>query len=364
MKSIVFYISGHGFGHSSRMAEVINTLLRRDPSLKIIVKTSAPRWFFREQVSSPFRFFRKQYDVGVIQAHSLALDPGETLLNYASFLRRAPTILEEELKFLKRVRPSLIVGDIPPLAFRIAARAGLPSLAVSNFSWDWIYEPYLEKHPRYRGLLASIREDYRQADLLLRLPFSGKMDAFRERRDIPLIARRADLSRARIRKLLKLPAAKPLILLSFGGFRVGPEYYRSLPFHRDLTWLASERVGDEFSGILNLNRERLKKLGLSYPHLVKAADIVITKPGYGIVSECIANRTGMLYTSRGNFREYSYLVRGIKKYLPSRFISQAKLKAGDLREEVEYLLNAPAAFPPISLKGAEAASEIIESYLA
>ena len=32
---------------------------------------------------------------------------------------------------------------------------------------------------------------------------------------------------------------------------------------------------------------------------MRAADVVVTKPGYGIISECIANDTAILYTSRG-----------------------------------------------------------------
>ena len=35
--------------------------------------------------------------------------------------------------------------------------------------------------------------------------------------------------------------------------------------------------------------------------LVGAADAVVSKPGYGIISECIANETAILYTSRGHF---------------------------------------------------------------
>ena len=34
----------------------------------------------------------------------------------------------------------LVVGDVPPLAFEAAAEAGVDSVAVANFSWDWIYE--------------------------------------------------------------------------------------------------------------------------------------------------------------------------------------------------------------------------------
>ena len=44
--------------------------------------------------------------------------------------------------------------------------------------------------------------------------------------------------------------------------------------------------------------------GYRYEDLVRAVDVVATKPGYGIISECIANDTALLYTSRGHFAEY------------------------------------------------------------
>ena len=45
-QAIVFYISGHGFGHASRSIEVINAILARRPETRIGVRTSAPRWLF------------------------------------------------------------------------------------------------------------------------------------------------------------------------------------------------------------------------------------------------------------------------------------------------------------------------------
>ena len=43
---------------------------------------------------------------------------------------------------LQRVDARLVVGDIPPLAFAAAARARVPSVALGNFTWDWIYGDY------------------------------------------------------------------------------------------------------------------------------------------------------------------------------------------------------------------------------
>ena len=49
--------------------------------------------------------------------------------------------------------------------------------------------------------------------------------------------------------------------------------------------------------------------------LVRAADVVVTKPGYGIISEAIANDAALLYTSRGRFVEYDVLVKEMPRYL-------------------------------------------------
>ncbi|MDP8215527.1 MAG: hypothetical protein RAO92_02505 [Candidatus Euphemobacter frigidus] len=363
MKTVIFYISGHGFGHASRMAEVINALIRDHPDLKIFIKTSAPEWFFQEQIPGRFLFSRLECDTGVIQSDSLNLDPRRSLESYAGFLAGREKRATAEVRFLRGEGPGLIVGDIPPLAFAAADDAGIPSLGVANFSWDWIYEPYLDRYPEYRYLLTSIRSDYRKAGLLLRLPFAGEMTEFAEIRDVPLIARRSRRSKHEIKEMLSLPDDRPLIILSFGGFSLGEEYYRRLTGIKDLIWLASERVGFDLEGSRNIRREELHRLGLGYPDLVKAADVVVTKPGYGILSECIANRTRMLYTSRGEFREYPILVEGIKRYLPSAFISQDKLRSGDIKEELFQLLEMPENYPPISLDGAQTCAEIIAGYL-
>ena len=360
MQPIIFYISGHGFGHSSRMAVVINELLRREPERKIIIKTSAPEWFFREQITGPITFSPLECDIGVIQSDSLNLDPPASLKAYADFLSNRKPVIEAELQFIREINPGLIIGDIPPLAFAVAQAAGIPSLAIGNFCWDWIYEPYIESYPEYRYIIPTIRDDYGKADLLLRLPFSGDMDAFPLIRDIHLIARRSHRSPGEVRDLLGLPKDIPMIILSFGGFWLGEDYYRKLSKIDDCIWLASERVAFNLPSIRNVDREELHKLKLGYPDLVSAADVVVTKPGYGILSECIANRTKMLYTSRGKFREYPILVEGVEKHLPSAFISQEKLKTGDFREELFQLLNEPDIFTPLPINGAETVVEIIE----
>ena len=85
----------------------------------------------------------------------------------------------------------------------------------------------------------------------------------------------------------------------------------------------------------------------------------ITKPGYGIISESIANDTAILYTSRGRFVEYDVLVREMPRYLRAQFIEQRDLLRGNWSGALEALLQQPAPPEKPALNGADVAAEEI-----
>jgi L-arabinokinase len=86
---------------------------------------------------------------------------------------------------------------------------------------------------------------------------------------------------------------------------------------------------------------------------------VVTKPGYGIISEAIANDAALLYTSRGHFVEYDVLVREMPRYLRARFITQADLLKGNWSEALDALLAQPPPPERPELNGAEVAADEI-----
>jgi len=69
--------------------------------------------------------------------------------------------------------------------------------------------------------------------------------------------------------------------------------------------------------------------------------VVITKPGYGTLSECIANDTAVVYTSRGRFAEYDVLVREMPKYLRCAYLDNQSLLAGRWQAALDAALAAP-----------------------
>ena len=88
--------------------------------------------------------------------------------------------------------------------------------------------------------------------------------------------------------------------------------------------------------------------------------MVVTKPGFGIVSECIANNKPIIYSDRKNFKEYPVLVEAIETYCRQAFIPNAKLYAGELDRALQEVETAPESQTQIARGGAEiAANEIL-----
>jgi hypothetical protein len=111
-----------------------------------------------------------------------------------------------------------------------------------------------------------------------------------------------------------------------------------------------------------LDEQALYAAGYRYEDLVAAVDIVVTKPGYGIIAECVANNSAILYTSRGHFPEYDVLVREMPRWLRCGFISNEDLLAGRWQEALDQLRDQPAAPERIGTDGAERAVDQILKY--
>src|SRR5436190_9344511 len=127
--AIVFYISGHGFGHASRQVEIINAFAASRPDVKIFVRSSASPALLARTIRAPYTLWPAPSDTGVIQRSSLAQDERASLDAAWAFHRSLDDRAQADAEILKRANVRLVVGDIPPLAFATAASAGMPSIA-------------------------------------------------------------------------------------------------------------------------------------------------------------------------------------------------------------------------------------------
>jgi len=238
------------------------------------------------------------------------------------------------------------VGDIPPLAFAAARAAGLPSVAVGNFTWDWIYAGYREAIADRPGLVPAIRRAYGHASLALRLPMWGGFDDWRSPIvDVPFVARHSAREAADVRDAIGVPTGNRLALASFGG--LGISGLPLEPLGRLKGWsvvttsYALDAVGQPPPGVCVLEDVSVYGRGFRYEDLVRAADVVVTKPGYGIIAECLANDAAILYTDRGHFAEYDVLVAAMPSVVRCRYMPREDLLHGRWQAHLDAVLMQP-----------------------
>jgi L-arabinokinase len=357
-----FYISGHGFGHASRQIQIINAVGARRPGVPIFLRTSAARWLLDRTITPPFIVDPEPCDIGVIQIDSLRLDARATIEQAREFYRTIDERAEMEAAKLREHNVALVISDAPPLASAAAAAAGVRSIVVSNFTWDWIYEEYREHLSSAPDLIPTIQKAYRHACAAWRLPMHGGFETFDTIVDVPFVARHARHDREDTRMRLGLPAMdRRLALLSFGGYGVSDLDLSSLDCVDmwEVVVTGTTAPGSMPRGVYFIYEQHIYDCGLRYEDLVHAVDAVVTKPGYGIISECIANETPIVYTSRGRFPEYDVLVREMPRYVRNAYIDQADLRTGRWRAALDAAVNAPAPPERPATNGAAAIAEMI-----
>src|SRR5688500_13176797 len=106
-----------------------------------MARTTVPPWLFA-RAHSAVHLHAIETDTGLAQIDSLRFDERESARRAAVFYRTFDERVDAEARVLRNIGVDLVVGDIPPLAFAAAERAGVRSMAIGNFTWDWIYGIY------------------------------------------------------------------------------------------------------------------------------------------------------------------------------------------------------------------------------
>lgn len=288
-----------------------------------------------------FERHETETDTGAVQIDSLHLDEAATVARARTFMQNFAARVASEAAALRASGARLVISDIPALGIAAAKQAGLPAVGFGNFTWDWIYAAY----PGAADVSRAIGEAYASADVALRLPFHGGFATFRRIDDVPLVTRRSSRPPDETKRALGLPLDKRLVLLSFGGYGLERIDQRRLAALDGYAIIGSAHHP--------VDENALYGAGLRYEDLVSAVDVVVSKPGYGIISECVAHDTALLYTSRGHFVEYDVLTREMPRYVRARFIGHDDLFAGRWQEALDALVAQPRPVGRLALDGAD-----------
>ncbi|ORY84209.1 hypothetical protein BCR37DRAFT_397622 [Protomyces lactucae-debilis] len=314
---IQFYVSSHGYGHTTRVAQVCKSLLALDAQLEINIVTRHPaqQLFFP---SDRLTFYDLDVDSGIVQSNAYTIDRDASWRALDAFVQSAAGSgsRRPHLEQLAKSSPDLIISDAV-CPFPWEDYRDKPKVLLSNFSFDGIFQGLLVHGETARcDLVDRLKKTYaRGIDLVLRLPGYIDMPFVQENgiacQDVPLVYRTpSGKSRNEVLDDLIIPVDernKQILYVQFGGHLNGnSDHLPQLPED----WICLSSV-DAWSTL-----EHFYHVPSTYytPDIVNVASLVLGKLGYGTVSECVGLGTPLLMVERALFAEEAGLKSFMKQH--------------------------------------------------
>lgn len=352
---LAYYITAHGYGHGVRSCDILRALWRRAPGTRVTVVTDLPEPFLRSRLgSTPWTLRRGAFDVGMVQRDSIRVDLDATRDALADLLACWPDRVKAEAAWMREAGIERVVCDIPAIPLEAARAAGVPAWAVGNFSWDWIYEEFADEHPVWAEAARRFAQAYPAAERLLKLPFAPLMKTFPRQFELPLLAESGVERREELARLTGCGTDGPWVLLSFTTLDLSEETLSRVEAMDDLTFFTVKPLAWQRRNIHPIDRDVVP-----FSDVLASCDLVMTKPGFGILSECAVNDKPLVYADRVDFAEYHVLVEWMDEYMRGTHIPTEALYAGDWRAYIDRALRMDVCRPRLPRGGASMAARVL-----
>ncbi len=359
LRHIAWFITPHGFGHATRAAAVMAALREFDPATHFHLFTRAPAWLFAQTLPTDvFTHHDLLTDVGLAQRTSLREDLDQTVARLRDLLPFRPALVESLADRALELGCRLVVCDVAALGIAVARQAGLLSLLLENFTWDWIYAGYVEREPRLQPFIDLLRAEYARADVHIQTePVCARSGAAVV---IPPISRQPRLAAQDVRERLGAPADARLVLLTMGGIAHDYAFLSRL----------GEWTGTFFviptSGVTTRAAANVLMVSQTdqvyHPDLAHACDAVVGKNGYSTTAEVYAAGVPFGYVMRPGFPESEVIAAFIDQHMPAVRFSAEEFDSGAWLARLPELLALPRRHPT-TLDGAPQAARKILALL-
>jgi len=332
MKRIAYYISDHGYGHASRSIAVIRRLLETLLDIEIYVNSSYPLKFLRESLSDKngVKFRRVRNDFGYVSDENIEINAKKIENRYKNWQKTWESYIYNEKEFCKSKDIDLILSDIAPQPFIVGDELGIPSIGISNFTWYEIYEELFDETKK----IEKLKKAYKKADLGLILPFETGLDPFEKKEKVGLICRENTKDYQIIRDEMGTNDEEKIIY-----FGVGKSYFDN--GKNNFQFLDALR--ENYSIMVSSGYDLIDDPDYVIPedetesqNYIGACDLIISKFGYGVVSEGITSRTPMILAKR-NILEDEKGMEKLKRWEMIDEVSRECLISGEYLEKVHQM---------------------------
>ena len=352
--AIAYFIPPHGYGHASRAAAVMQALAGLVPGIRFELFTTCTRQIFRESLETDFGYHPTQTDIGLVQTSPLTEDLAATCRQLDHLLPFDGALVGGLAGTIRKLNCRLVICDIAPLGIVTARSAGLPSILIENFTWDWIYHGYMEAAPGLQRHIEYLSHIFRQADYHIQTrPLCRPVPNAVQ---IGPVGRSPKSPRAQVRARLGIHESDQMVLVSMGGVPDRFDFLSRLP--KQIEPFLVIPGADGRSSVHPKVRLLPMHSGFYHPDLIASADALVAKAGYSTIAEAYQCGIPFGYVRRPQSPESDALEDFINRHLPAKAISTDSYADGTWIRALPDLLSMPRVSASKE-NGAEQAARMI-----
>jgi hypothetical protein len=329
---VLLALSGHGYGHLSQCAPVINTLRAERPGLRLSVCGALPHATVAGRLDGRFEYRQLALDP-VLQMHnSWEVDVPASQQVYHAFHDNWDAGLQQDIALLQQTKPDLVLADIPYRILTAAAQLEITAIALCSLNWASVYAVYSAGDSRDSRILEQMMSGYRAAHTFLTPQPSIPMPQLHNTCSIGPVARHGNRQPDALGAHFALSPGAKIVLVALGGIptEMPLDHW---PVIEDTVWLFTSPVSSVRDDILDVSA-----MDLPLIDMLASADVVLTKPGYGTYTEAVCNGIPLLSIERPDWPETTVLNDWARRHGQLGVISREQFYTGNFVSQVSTLL--------------------------
>lgn len=353
--TMAYFVSPHGFGHAARASAVMEAIQTLQPNLRFEIFTKVPEWFFAESLPGPYGYHPLLTDIGLAQKNSLEEDLPESINRLNKLLPYKHQLIADLAGQLRSLNGRLVLCDIAPMGIVAARAAGIPSVLIENFTWDWIYQGYPAYQAELKPHITYLAEIFAAADYHIQTRPACQPQAV----DLVTapVSRKLRQPPARVRAALGVPAEAKMVLLTMGGIDWDYTFLNKLT---KLDGVCVVTAGhspqvESRGSLIYLSRHS----NFYHPDLVNAGHAIIGKLGYSTLAEAYQANVPYGYIVRPQFRESPVMAGFVQTTMAGLEFDAADIQNGAWLKKLPELLALPPARRAPAENGADQIAEFV-----
>jgi hypothetical protein len=303
MKNLVLDISAHGLGHMAQVAPVIRRLMASHSNLNVVIRSDHAPELIHEFVGQRLHCAPLPSEPILEMDGPLSVNRKATEASFTKFHDQWERNVRLRAERLATFKPDVLVADIPYVSLAAANRLSIPSIALCSYNWRDARRFFTGREDKIDW---QIEQAYQSASIFLQPIPHMPMDYLLNRRSIGPIARRGLTRSEELRRLLGLQSRQKMVLVTFGG--IAGDHSFGLPEDPEIFWIAKDRT-ECASG----STASISDIPLPFIDILASVDAVVSKEGYGTLTEAACNGARLLMLTRQDWPETPYFISWAEK---------------------------------------------------